>query len=90
MPASVTPVITTRKASSGVLPFVVHAHARGSSAQDSLGGTVADPGLALQFSWNFGDPDSTETFYNPVIGVAVNSNDGQKGPQAENVRVIEA
>lgn len=63
---------------SGQVPCFIHASA---SAIIATGTSL--PWEDLDYSWDFGDDDSVETFTNPGVGGGtVNSNDGQRGPEA--------
>jgi hypothetical protein len=61
-------------------PFFIQVSASGITAT----GTSA-PYEDLEYSWNFGDASSAETFTRPTDGVVVNSNSSQTGPEAAHV-----
>ncbi len=72
-----TPVILASR-NSGELPFHIYV-----SASDSTwGGVVNHPFDQMEFSWDFGDPGSGNSFVHPVTGATVEANADQTGPEA--------
>ena len=76
--STIVPRITVTR-TSGIAPLVV---------QVSASETFADAGDAytdLEYQWDFGDPDGSETFNHPVTGASVVANVDQSGPEAAYV-----
>ena len=76
-PIDFTPKIGISR-SSGELPFHVYI-----SASDSIwDGVVTHPYDQMEFSWNFGDTESDNSFTHPVTNATVQANTDQTGPEA--------
>lgn len=82
MALTLTGTLTPRYGSSLVAPLVVHADVYGLTI---VAGSETDPLHKAHYSWDFGDPNSAETFTDPVTGTLRRSNSDQIGPQASHI-----
>lgn len=82
MALSLTGTLTPRYGSSLVAPLVVNADVFGLTVTAN---SETHPLHKVHFSWDFGDPTSTETFVDPLTGQTKKSNSDQIGPQAAHI-----
>jgi hypothetical protein len=75
-------IVTSRDddVTSAQTPYFIHVSA---SAITAAGTSV--PYEDLEYQWDFGDPNGTETFTRPTDGATVNANSSQTGPEAAYV-----
>jgi len=78
--SSITPSITCAQSGTLYTPAFIQC----SGSPTTASGT-SDPYSDLEFTWNFGDPNGTETYTHPVSGSTVNANSKQWGPEATYV-----